>query len=120
MDKPPEKLLATIKRMRRRNARRWPEWLRRDVLAFAMRGRAERRTWCQIADDLGMSSQTVRRWCLLAAPVAAPVTLAPVEVVHLSRPAAEPVLTLSLTTPAGYRIDGLDVARVSALLRSLT
>ena len=120
MNKPSVRLLTTIRRMRQRNARRWPEWVRREVLAYAAQCRAERRTWAQVADDLGMSHQTLRRWCLAAEQASCAVALAPVEVMVATESPLPPARLLSLTSPAGYRVDGLDVAAAASLLRALS
>jgi hypothetical protein len=120
MEMPLDRLVRAVARVRRQKARRWPQSVRRAVVKHAVHGRADRRTWADIANELGMNEETLRRWARPAVSMVAMTALAPVEVVDVSAPAAVPILTLTLTTPAGYRIDGLDVAGVSALLQVLT
>lgn len=120
MGKPSENLLRTIARLRRKNAHRWPPWVRREVLAHAAEGRAANRGWREIADDLGMTGQTLRRWALGDRRPGRATALAPVEVVHARAPFANSGLQLlTLTSPTGYRVDGLDATTTAALLRAL-
>jgi len=60
-----------------------------------------------------LDAETARRW-LRAAP-AAETALVPVEVVMSS----EDRRTVSIVSPAGYRVDGLSVEDAAALLRRL-
>ena len=72
--------------------------------------------WSQarLATELAMSSATLGRW-LKAAPAAAPVTaLVPVEIVPDASAA-----TLSIISPSGYELRGLDVAQAVEVLRRL-
>ncbi len=121
MGEPSEKLLQTIARMRAKRARRCPPWVRREVFAYAEQGRAAKRAWSAIADDLGMTALTLQRWVLGTRRPGQVTALAPVEVVAVRALAVEPPpsLALTLTSPGGYRVEGLDAAAVTAVLRAL-
>jgi transposase-like protein len=95
---------------------------RNRVVAFAEGQRASGISYQKIAGDLGLSVHTVQRWChralkgakLRAVRVtdeAAPTTGMPTKAVSPS---------LTLTTPAGYRIEGLDVSSAAALVGALS
>jgi transposase-like protein len=120
MEMPLDRLVRAVARLRRQKARRWPQSVRRAVVKHAVQGRADRRTWADIADELGMNQETVRRWALLSVGAEGATVLAPVEVVQVPAPATVAFPgSLSLLSPSGYRVDGLDVASAAALLRAL-
>ncbi len=74
---------------------------------------AEGATPTAIASALGLHPQTIRTWIADAAPVTA---LVPVEVVA---EAPRPIAALRVVSPAGYRVEGLTLDEVAALLRVL-
>lgn len=120
MDKPSEKLREAIARLRHRHARRWPPGVRRQALEYAGLCRKQGRPWREVADQLGMNPETLRRWSMGYRPPIATTALTPVEVVEVRAPVAQcapPALTL--TSPSGYRVDGLDVPSAASLLRAL-
>jgi hypothetical protein len=68
----------------------------------------------QVAAEIGMRFETVRRW---AAAVALPATrLLPVRVIDEMRAAER---TLTIIAPSGHRIEGLQLAEAVAILRAL-
>ena len=93
---------------------RYPEDLRAEIGAAARAGRSAGRSMTSLARELGVSSPTLIQW--LRRPARRPwrpVTVAP--------PAASesPLMTPVLVTPKGFRVEGLDVAGLVTVLRSL-
>ena len=117
----PDRLVRAVARLRRQKARRWPRSVRRAVIDHAVAGRVAGRTWAAIAEELGMSPETLRRWASPEVAKSQGTALAPVEVVQVAAPHPDPTLVppLTLTSPAGYRVDGLDFDTTLALLRVL-
>lgn len=92
----------------------YPPAVRTRVRAYVAARRAAGGTPTSIATELGLSRQSVMGWTA-AEPGAA--VFVPVEVVLDPRPAAPPALVL--VSPRGYRVEGLDVAAIGALLERL-
>ena len=83
------------------------------VVEFAQVRRGEGATWLQIAIDLGMRFDTVRRWCV---PASAGRALKRVEVVD--EIGASPG-RLCIVCPSGHQLEGLAVHDAIAVLRAL-
>lgn len=99
--------------------RRYPAELRARVTAFAKGRRKSGASWCTIKKELGQRFDTVRRWCVdVAAPQRreqSPTTLVPVRVIASRAPGR----TVTVVSPAGFRVDGLTIAEAAALLREV-
>lgn len=140
MPDPLPELQTQIRQARAASARAdYPPALRRRAMAWA-RDRA-RQGWShgRIAAELGLPDSTLSRWkgekeketgrppgkadpsAVLATRALEPATFRPVEVVVA--PAATvgepPLARLTLHTPAGYRVEGLDLDGLIALLGRL-
>lgn len=102
------KLRAMLARREGGRGRRFAPELRSQISAVGRRLRDEGKTWFRIGREIGLPGETVRRLCE-AAP-----GFAPVEVVNdaVAR-------DLVVVAPSGYRVEGLDVATVVALLARL-
>jgi len=100
----------------RRGAPPYSSEQRAFATGYARAGLAQGRSMVASATDLGISEPTLRAWMVAAAPSPG-AGLRRVVVA----PAAEPSSSsrLTLITPAGYRVRGLDVASAAALLRVL-
>ena len=87
--------------------RRFAPELRRQITAVGRGLRAEGRSWFKIGREIGLPGETVRRLCEAPGFVA-------VEV-------ADGAVTrdLAIVAPSGYRVEGLDVETVVALLARL-
>jgi len=93
---------------------RIPDAVRAQVLAYTRRQRAAGRSWSRIAHTVGLSVGSLKNWSRTPPPAR---TLVPVEVAP--RAPEVPVAALVVVTPGGYRVEGLDLATASALLRAL-
>ena len=112
MDKEAAILRRDLGRVETGRGRRYPRELRARVVGWARGRRAAGASWEEIKRELGQQFDTVRRWCLDGAE---PKALVPVRVVATSTPAR----TLSVVSPAGFRIDGLTPSEAAALLREI-
>jgi hypothetical protein len=83
------------------------------VVEFAQGRRGEGASWKQIASELGLRFETVRRWCS-GASSPGPV-LKRVEVVDEDDTASG----LSIVSPSGHRLEGLRLHDAIAVLRAL-
>ena len=100
--------------------RRWPEDLKAAIMAYAARRRTEGESDNAIAQRLGLYQSTLSRWRREAERAGErfrPVAIVPsLEAETLL---ASPAGSLQLITPAGYRVEGLDLDTLVTLLRSL-
>ena len=87
--------------------RRFAPELRRQITAVGRGLRAEGRSWFKIGREIGLPAETVRRLCEAPGFVA-------VEVAE--GPTAHEIVVVA---PSGYRVEGLDVETVVALLARL-
>src|SRR5213593_1671140 len=103
---------------RRGRTTRIPDAVRTRVLAYARRQRAAGQSWTRIARTVGLSVGSLKNWSRLPAPAR---TLVPVAVTAPTAVATSvvPPAALVVVSPGGYRVEGLDLATVSALLRAL-
>lgn len=100
---------------RRTRGARLPDELRAEVIRFAMERRRHGDGVRTIARALGVSPESIRRWTMSTA--ARPTrALVPIVVRDDDRGPEGPI---TLTSPGGYRVDGLTVASAAALLRAL-
>ena len=87
--------------------------VRARVLTYARRQRAAGHSWVRIAQAVGLSVGSLKNWSRTPPParrlVPVAVTVAP-EV---------PAAALRVVSPGGYRVEGLDLASATALLRAL-
>jgi hypothetical protein len=117
MDDRVGKLQLRIRALRRDHAAsqvRYPENLRAEIRAVARAGRAAGRSMTSLARELGVSAPTLIQWVRQPARRPwRPVTVAPPSASEA--PPMRPVLV----TPHGFRVEGLDVAGVVAVLQSL-
>jgi len=100
---------------------RVPQRARRAVLAYVEAARDEGLAWRHIAREVGLSETALRRWRGENGG-GEHVALLPVEVISeeeavvVASPARDDVSLLTLITPGGYRVEGLGVDELAALL----
>jgi len=91
-----------------------PEQLRAELTRYAVERRRRGDAVREIARAVGLSPESIRRWTM-ASPTRRRRALVPV-VVHDHD---EDRAGISVVAPSGYRVEGLTVASVAALLREL-
>jgi transposase-like protein len=93
--------------------KRYEPALKARIIEFARSRREQDASWVQIADEIGIAFETLRRWCLAAGPRSSRA-MVPVQVV------AEPSdHTLSIVSASGHRIEGLTLQEAVSVLRAL-
>jgi hypothetical protein len=104
------KVRAALARRESGRGRRFAPELRRQISGVGRRLRNEGASWNRIGAALALPTATVRRLCDSDTP-----GFARVEVV------AEPVTVggLTVVTPSGFRIEGLDANGAATLIRQL-
>jgi hypothetical protein len=113
MTSPPPSLRRALLAHRPARGKLYAPEVQADVVEFARGRRADGASWKQIATELGMRFETVRRWCERA-PGTRP--LKRIEVVDEGR-ATAPVRCV--VSPSGHRLEGLTLQDAIAVLRAL-
>ena len=108
-------LKRKIGRLDRGRGRRYPTELRDRIARYVAVRREFGLSWDSLSAELGIPSETMRRWLHSSEAADAPA-LVPVEVVDS---AAEP-RTVAVVSPSGWRLEGLDVAEAVAVLKALS
>jgi hypothetical protein len=83
------------------------------VVEYAQERRGDGASWQQIATELGLRFETVRRWCSGVSPGH---LLKQVELVDED---SETVSSLRIVSPSGYRLEGLTLQDAISALRAL-
>jgi len=97
----------------RHRGARIPSSLRAAMAAYAGDERAAGASYREIAERLGVSAESIRRWTVRTPVRDGGSELVPVRVI------AEAAGRLTIWSPAGYRVDGLSIHAAAELLRSL-
>lgn len=93
----------------------YPPEVRRRVIDAAATAVGGGHTVASVASALGVAASTLNRW--LGEQAAAPTLFRPVRVQGSS--AASPPQPLTLTSPGGWRVEGLDLDSLATLLARL-
>lgn len=117
MEQRAQELRQAIEQSRGGQARwRCPAALREEVVAFAKERRKAGGVLEAIADELGVSSSALQRWIVSDRDRAGqPEALRKVRVVE----PRSSVRSLTVVTPQGYRIEGLDIGSAVRVLQAL-
>ncbi len=89
--------------------------VRDEVCRYAARRREKGAPWALIARETGLDVRKLQRWHSRARRRSSVAVLRPVEVL----PAPEPAATLTLISPSGVRVEGLQIEQPAHLLRLL-
>ena len=98
----------------RHRGARVPPALRAAIAAYARDERAAGASCGAIAERLGVSAESIRRWAFAEPVRDGNSARVPVHLV-----AAAAATTLTVWSPTGYRVDGLSVNEAAELLRRL-
>ena len=98
---------------------RCPGGLRGRVVAFALRRYGEGVSWREVAEELGVGRSTLMRWVRVEREEGARGDLVPVVVRGAMPGAGVGSRGLTLVSPGGYRLEGLDLASAVRLLEEL-
>ena len=113
MDREARELRRRIARLkRRRPGFRFSAQLRTRISAWVVEHRERGVWWCDLAREIGVPAETLKRW---AAPrVDGGAVMLPVDVID-----APPFGTVTLVSPTGLRIEGVAIADAIAILQGL-
>ena len=118
MDVSIRQLRSTMQRCARGkhpHAVRYPAAVREAVVALARAQLRQGHSLARVARAVGLSFPTLKTWVAAPAePALRPVTLAPV-----TEPVSTRAAPVTLVTPEGFRVEGLDGNTLVAVLRAL-
>lgn len=100
----------------RGQGRRYPEPLKRDVLAYLAERRKAGRGLAATSVELGIPKRSIKLWSSSPRPSSTP-TFVTMDVADAAK--VPPALGVVVHAPGGVRIEGLDVASLADLLRRL-
>lgn len=109
----------------RAGRRHYPVSLRSRLTSSSQVLRRSGASWDRISEELGVGASTLLRWCKQEdgrAVASSGGALVPVELLTSTRDAAplgRACCGLVLTSPSGWRVEGLGVAEATALLEAL-
>ena len=107
--RPPSSLLRALSAHRPGRGKLYAPSTQAQVVEFALRRRADGVSWNQLASELGLRFETLRRWCSHAP------TMRAVEVVA----DAPRVGGVTVVSPSGHRLEGVTLDEAIAALRAL-
>ena len=106
-------LRAELSRVVRGRGKRFAPDLRRRVMEFGQRRRAEGAKWEAIGVELGLNYETIRRWCVASSKTS--TSMRRVEIVTAARDPSG----LSIVSPSGFRAEGLTLQDAVMMLATL-
>jgi hypothetical protein len=114
MDHDAQELRRRVARLKRdRPGFRFSAPLRGEITAWVAAKRQRGAWWCDLSRDLGISTETLKRWAEPRTSTIEPSML-PVDVID-----APPVGTVTLVASSGLRIEGVSIEAAIAILRSI-
>lgn len=105
-------LLAALASHQPGRGRRYSPDLKARIIEFAHSRRGEGASWAEVAGEIGIAFETLRRWRMTSEPK--PRAMVPVQVVPDRHEA-----TVSVVSAGGHRIEGLTLPEAIAVLRAL-
>jgi len=120
MEKLAEKARAAVERLAARGrTTRIPDEVREVVMRYVAEARSHDISWEEISRTVGLSQSALMRW--QRPRRRAQRALLPVAVAgNATEPAGTSGGTITVTTPAGYRVEGLRIDEATELLRTLS
>lgn len=110
-------LRRELARHERGRGKRYDAGLKARVIAFANARRADGETFDTVAASLGLAQTTIQRWCggVRVEDEEACSALLPVVVLESARTTN----TVTLVSPSGFRLEGLELTDAVSMLRAL-
>lgn len=116
MMKTAARIRATVKSLGKRGpGRRYPEAVKRDVLAYLAERRRAGRGIAATSTELGIPERSIKLWAGAPRPSSAPMFV-PVTVATATEDTSAPRIVVY---GPGFRVEGLDVPALADLLRRL-
>jgi len=109
------KIGREVRRLASGRGRRYPAKLKQRILRAVTKAREEGVTWSAIVDDVEVPIETLRRWLSDEGD-----EVAELRPVVLADPIQVETRDVVVMTPAGYRVEDLDVDGAATLLRKLS
>ena len=106
-----EEKRALLEELQRREGLRYAPELRRRVMAYVERARAQGMSWSRLSGELGIPAHTLSRWGSEPSDGGG--------FVSVRTPQSQGKGTITLVSPQGWRLEGLDTQTAVTLLRSL-
>lgn len=109
-----QELRRELAKLERGRGKRYSPGARQRFTGWARRRRGDGISWDQMAGELGVSAETLRRWCTKGGAVEETATrLVAVQVVD------DAPRVVAVTSPSGFRVEGLSLVEAAAMLRAL-
>jgi hypothetical protein len=113
-----KQLRNDVAKLRPDKRRRYPDELRRRILSWVDRGTDAGQLESECAKAIGVKTWRFTMWRRMEAREATPAR-EPLALVQIEAPALPMSSALCLVGPSGYRVEGLTLDQVAALLREL-
>ena len=115
-DREARELRRRVARLKRgRPGFRFSAALRLRITAWVTMQRERGAWWCDLEREIGVSSDTLKRWATPRITATPGLAMRPVDVID-----APPTGTVTLVSPTGLRIEGVAIADAIAILRGLS
>jgi transposase-like protein len=112
-DRQASSLRDTVASLPSGRSRRYSDGLKARILDVVRARREEGASWVQLSEQLGVSLETLRRWCVDAPPKATS-RMRRVQVV-----AERKASVVSVVSSSGHRVEGLTLEQAITMLRAL-
>jgi hypothetical protein len=113
-----KQIRSDVTKLRLDRRRRYSPELKRRILDWVERARAAGMRRCECGKVLGIKTWRIKTW-QRAEPAAVTAPVETLALVPIETPAWVPMTGPTVVTPAGYRVEGLAVEQIAALLREL-
>jgi len=120
MDEQAQQIQRTVADFRSRNPRAaYPREIREQVVEYARRGRAQGRSWRELAEAVGMGTASLHHWVNDNGKAKGQATLVPVAV-SADQGRKQSDRSVVVISPSGFRLEGLSFTEAADLLRMLS
>jgi hypothetical protein len=114
-DREGRELRRRVARLKRdRPGFRFSAPLRAKITAWVVKQRERGAWWCDLERAIGVPAETLKRWAVPRITATPDLAMLPVDVID-----APPAGTVTLVSPTGLRIEGVEIADAIAILQGL-